>query len=199
MLYPFDYGHKEALWHGCWQVQFHVRIIYGTVSYRNKNMSQSTHYLDKASTQTLREGLVEYYAINPHVTVPQTQPPEFAQILRAHDVGHVIYACDTGMYDELKLLPLFWWTSECTFSTYLKMKNSPAVDVMYEDMIKEKGVLWLYSAVLKVLPSLIVTLIPLWFKTRKRQKLLPFLEFEPLLDRSLLDIRQEFDLLNLIG
>jgi hypothetical protein len=73
------------------------------------------------------------------------------------------------------------------------MKNSPAVDVMYEDMIREKGSMWLYSAVLKVLPKLIPTLIPIWFKTRNRQKLVPFLKFEPLLDRSLLDIRQEFD------
>lgn len=78
------------------------------------------------------------------------------------------------------------------------MKNSPAVDVMYEDMIREKGKLWLYGAVLKVLPGVILELIPIWFKTRQRSKLLPFLEFEPLLDRSLLDIRQEFDLLPFI-
>lgn len=31
------------------------------------------------------------------------------------------------------------WTSECTFQTYLRMKDSPAVDVMYDDMIKEIG------------------------------------------------------------
>lgn len=99
---------------------------------------------------------------------------------------------------ELKILPLFWWTSECTFQTYLKMKDSTAVDVMYADMIKEKGVLWLYGAVLRVLPPLILALIPIWFKTRKRQKRLPFLKFKPLLDRSLLDIRQEFDLLQFI-
>jgi hypothetical protein len=78
------------------------------------------------------------------------------------------------------------------------MKNSPAVDVMYADMIKDKGVLWLYSAVLKVLPPLILELIPIWLKTRNRQKRVPFLEFEPLLDRSLLDIRKEFDLLQFI-
>lgn len=161
-------------------------------------MSQRPHYMDKISTQTLREGLAEYYACNPHVTPPETQPSEFAKILLAHDVGHVIYGCDTGMYDELKILPLFWWTSECTFQTYLKMKNSPAVGVMYEDMIREKGVLWLYRSVLRVLPLLIPALIPIWFKTRKRDKLLPFLEFEPLLDRSLLDIRQEFNLLQFI-
>ena len=161
-------------------------------------MNQKPHYMEKYSTCSLREGLAEYYALNPHVTDPATQPSDFAKILRAHDVGHVIYACDTGMYDELKILPLFWWTSECTFQTYLKMKNSPAVDVMYEDMIKEKGVLWLYGAILKVLPGVILELIPIWFKTRNRQKLLPFLEFEPLLDCSILDIRREFDLLPFI-
>jgi hypothetical protein len=156
------------------------------------------HYMNSNSIQTVREGLLEYYALNPNVTPHETQPAEFGKILYAHDVGHVIYGCDTGMFDELKILPLFWWTSECTFGTYLKMKNSPAVDVMYADMIREKGVLWLYGAVLRVLPALIPTLIPIWLKTRKRQKLLPFLEFEPLLDRSLLDIRQEFDLLQFI-
>ena len=161
-------------------------------------MSQQPRYVDKNSMQTLREGLVEYYALNPHVTPPETQPPEFAKILLAHDVGHVIYGCDTGMYDELKILPLFWWTSECTFQTYLKMKNSPAVDVMYADMLAEKGVLWLYSAVVRVLPRLIPELILIWFKTRNRQQRLPFLEFEPLLDRSLASIRQEFDLLQFI-
>jgi hypothetical protein len=161
-------------------------------------MIQSPQYMDKASTQTLRTGLAEYYDLNPHLNLPETQPAEFAKILLAHDVGHVIYACDTGIYDELKLLPLFWWTSECTFGTYLKMKDSPAVDVMYADMIRDKGVFWLYGSVLKVLPALIPALIPIWFKTRKRQKLVPFLEFEPLLDRSLLDIRQEFDLLEFI-
>lgn len=101
------------------------------------------------------------------------------------------------MYDELKILPLFWWTSECTFQRFREMRNTPAVDVMYEDMIREKGTFWLYGSILKVLPGAIVELIPIWFKTRDRKKLLPFLEFEPLLDRSLLDIRQEYDLLPL--
>ena len=172
-------------------------IVYDTVPYQN-TMNQKPHYMDKHSTQALREGLAEYYALNPHITDPATQPSGFGKILRAHDVGHVIYGCDTGMHDELKILPLFWWTSECTFQVYLKMKNSPAVDVMYEDMIREKGVLWLYKEILRVLPGVVLELIPIWFKARNHQKLLPFLEFEPLLDRPLLDIRQEFDLLPLI-
>ncbi len=160
---------------------------------------QCPRYAEKFSTQTLREGLAEYYALNPHLTPPETQPPEFAKILRAHDVGHVIYGCDTGMYDELKILPLFWWTSECTFQQFREMrkKNTVVIDVMYNDLIRNKSTLWLYSSILKVLPSLVPKLVSLWFKTRDRRKLLPFLEFEPLLDRSLLDIRQDYDLLPL--
>lgn len=174
-------------------------IVYDTVSYRNiRAMSQHPRYIDKASTQTLREGLAEYYALNPNVTPHETQPPEFARILLAHDVGHVIYGCDTGMYDELKILPLFWWTSECTFQRFREMRNTPAVDVMYADMIREKGELWLYGAILKVLPPLLPELCLLWFKTRNRRNRVPFLEFHPLLDRSLLDIRQEYDLLPLL-
>lgn len=175
-------------------------IIYDTIPYRNINMSQLPHYVNKDSTQTLRQGLAEYYALNPHITPPDTQPSEFAKILLAHDVGHVIYGCDTGMYDELKILPLFWWTSECTFQSFREMRktNKPVIDVMYDDMIKDKGVLWLYGAIFKVLPPLIPELISIWFKTRNREKRVPFLEFEPLLDRSLLDIRQEFDLLAFI-
>lgn len=161
-------------------------------------MKQRPSYTDKASTQTLQEGLEEYYALNPDLTLPETQAPEFAKILLAHDVGHVIYGCDTGMYDELKILPLFWWTSECTFQRFRKMRNTPAVDVMYDDMIREKGVLWLYGSILKVLPPLIPELVAIWFKTRDRKKQVPFLKFHPLLDRSLLDIRQEYDLLPLI-
>jgi hypothetical protein len=52
--------------------------------------------------------------------------------------------------------------------------------------------------VLKVLPTLVPALIPIWFKTRKHQRLVPFLGFEPLLDRTLLDILQEFDRLQFI-
>lgn len=88
--------------------------------------------------------------------------------------------------------------SECTFQTYLRMKNSPAVDVMYADLIKNKGARWLYGSILRVLPGVLVVLVPIWFKTRNWQKRLPFLEFEPLLDRPLLEIRQEFNLLPLM-
>jgi hypothetical protein len=155
-------------------------------------------YTDKNSTQTLREGLEEYYAVNSDVTHPSSQPPDFAKILFAHDASHVIYGCDTDMYDELKILPLTFWTSDFKFRDYLRERKNPAVDVMYEDLIKHHGLLWLYSSILVVIPQLLPELISIWFKTRKRQRYVPFLNFEPLLDRSLLEIRTEFEILPFI-
>lgn len=161
-------------------------------------MKNRPRYTDKYSNQTVQAGLEEYYKVNSDVTNPNTQPNDFGKILLAHDVGHVIYGCDTGMYDELKLLLLFWWTSECTFKEYLKMRKNPAVDVMYEDLIKRHGVIWLYFSIIFVVPRLLPELVSIWFKTRNRQNRVPFLEFESLLNRSLLDIRREFGILDLI-
>lgn len=100
-------------------------------------------YTDKNSTQTLCEGLEEYYTVNSDFTHPSKMPPDFAQIMLAHDASHVIYGCDTDMYDELKILPLTFWTSNFKFADYLRERKNPAVDVMYDDLVKRQGLLWL--------------------------------------------------------
>ncbi|MDZ8079563.1 MAG: hypothetical protein RMX35_10750 [Nostoc sp. DcaGUA01] len=151
-------------------------------------------YTNKNSTQTLRQGLEEYYAVNFHITHPKTQPEDFAKILLAHDASHVIYGCHTNMYDELKLLPLTFWTSDFKFRDWLRERQNPSVNVMYEEMIERDGVIQLYSSIFFELMRLIPELISMWLKTRNHKTFVPFLNFEPMLDRSLLEIRQEFDL-----
>ncbi|MBD2732133.1 hypothetical protein H6G96_39285 [Nostoc sp. FACHB-892] len=164
-------------------------------------MSQHSRplYTNINSTQTVRQGLEEYYVVNPNVTDPRKLSPEFAKILLAHDVSHVVYGCDTDMYDELKILPLTWWTSNYRFRDHLRtLKDpiiSPAIKLMYDDLVKERGVIWLYTSIFFVLPQLLPELISMWRNSRQRERFVPFLDFEPLLDRSLLEIRQEFDLL----
>lgn len=168
-------------------------------------MSQRSrpHYTDKNSTQTLQQGLEEYYAVNPKITDPRGLPPEFAKILLAHDVSHVVLGCDTNMYDELKLLPLGFWTSDFKFGDYIHTRKDPkikpAIDIMYDDLVKERGTLWLYSSILLTLPRLLPEAIAIWFRTRTRRKYYPFLNYEPLLNCSLLEIRQEYNLLPFIN
>ena len=159
-------------------------------------------YTNRNSTQTLQQGLEEYYQLNPDITDPRKLPPEFARVLLAHDVSHVILGCDTKMYDEIKLLPLSFWTSDFKFADYIRTnqdpKIKPAIAIMYRDLIKQHGRLWLYSSILFVLPRLMPELVYIWWKTRTSRKYYLFLNYEPLLGRSLLEIRQEYDLLPLI-
>ncbi|NEP08843.1 MAG: hypothetical protein F6K14_01000 [Symploca sp. SIO2C1] len=49
-----------------------------------------------------------------------------------------------------------------------------------------------------MLPRLLPEVIVIWFKTRGKRNYYPFLDYKPLLDRSLWEIRQEFDLLPFI-
>jgi hypothetical protein len=167
------------------------------------NKRPRPNYTDKYSNQTLQQGLEEYYAINSSITDPRELPPEFAQILLAHDISHVVLGCDTNMYDEIKLLPLSFWTSDFKFSDYIRTRKDPkirpAIDIMYDDLIKQHGVLWLYSSILFVLPRLLPEVITIWFKTRGTRKYYPFLNYEFLLNRPLLEIRQDFDLLPFIN
>jgi hypothetical protein len=159
-------------------------------------------YCHKNSIQTLQQGLEEYYQLNPQITDPRELPPEFAKILLAHDVSHVILGCDTDMYDEIKILPLSFWTSDFKFKDYIRTRKDPkirpAIDIMYHDLIKQHGVLWLYGSILLVLPRLLPEAIAIWWKTRGTRKYYPFLNYQSLRDRSLLEIRQEFDLLTFI-
>jgi hypothetical protein len=89
-------------------------------------MSQRTQptYLRTDSTQTLRQGIEEYYAANPGITDPRQMPPDFARILLAHDACHVILGCDTDMYDEIRLLPLSFWVTDNRFKDYLQERQS---------------------------------------------------------------------------
>ena len=142
-------------------------------------MSSRPQYTDKNSTQTLQQGLEEYYATNLDISDPRGLPSDFAKILIAHDVSHVILGCDTNMYDELKLLPLSFWTSDFKFRDYIRAnkdpKIKPAIELMYQDLIRQHGVLWLYGSILFMIPRLLPELLKIWWQTRKKRKFYPFL------------------------
>lgn len=180
-------------------------LLYFTKRYRIVTMKTHCHpqYIDRNTTQTLNEGLAEYYAINSNITDPRKLPPDFAKILIAHDATHVILGLDTNMYDELKLLPLSFWTSDFKFKDYLRVnqdpKIKPAIKIMYDDLVRQHGVLWLYGSILLTLPRLLPEAIKIWFHTRNRAKFYPFLDYEALSDRPLGEIRQEYDLLPFIS
>lgn len=58
-------------------------------------------YQEQDSSQTLREGLAEYYRANPGiVTRPADLPAESVALFRSHDMCHVIFGLNTSLGDE---------------------------------------------------------------------------------------------------
>jgi hypothetical protein len=62
-----------------------------------------------STTQTLAEGLAEYYAANAGLKRGATLSPDAQAFFRSHDAVHVLYGCGTTMPDEavVKLASLF--------------------------------------------------------------------------------------------
>ena len=60
-------------------------------------------YQRQESTQTLREGLAEYYRSNPDLLAPRELPDRARRSLLAHDAAHVVFGCDTSARGEIAL------------------------------------------------------------------------------------------------
>ncbi|MGE0315380.1 MAG: hypothetical protein AB7P21_27505 [Lautropia sp.] len=65
------------------------------------------------STQTLADGLAEYFEVNPSLKRDELVCAEARRFFRAHDTVHVLYGCGATMTDEavVKLSSLFGTTA----------------------------------------------------------------------------------------
>ncbi|MBP8310355.1 MAG: hypothetical protein KAY46_23970 [Burkholderiaceae bacterium] len=64
-------------------------------------MSGQAHRFESpTSTQTLAEGLAEYFAANPGLKRGESLSAEARAFFQAHDAVHVVYGCGTSMSDE---------------------------------------------------------------------------------------------------
>jgi hypothetical protein len=70
-------------------------------------------YQARASTQTLAEGVAEYYAAHPQLSALRGMTPEAQDFFRCHDVAHVVFGCGTSLDDEavVKLASMFGTTA----------------------------------------------------------------------------------------
>ena len=64
------------------------------------------------STQTLEEGLAEYYAKNPGLVKGRANTDEATEFFRCHDAVHVVFGCGNSLTDEaiVKISSIFGTT-----------------------------------------------------------------------------------------
>ncbi len=141
-------------------------------------------YLDPTSTQTLGEGLAEYYAVNPGLLDPHGLPPGAAEMFRRHDAGHVVFGCDTSLRGETLIDT---WTVVATSAGlrgYLEYFKYPQVNQIFA----ETGAWAITRATLKCVPDVLRVLLRAWRMPARW----PWERFEDFLDTPLDEIRARF-------
>ena len=148
-------------------------------------MTPARHQFESPdTTQTLAEGLAEYFAFNPMLKRDSNLlSPEARQFFRSHDVVHVVYGCGTTMPDEaiVKLVSIFGTTGGLkVLRGYL---HHETLDIYRK--LPVSGTL----VALAASPFLIVRTV--WRCARQSDRW-PWVQFDEYLDISLREVRARF-------
>lgn len=136
------------------------------------------------TTQTLEQGLAEYFAANPGLKRDtDLLSPEARQFFRSHDVVHVVYGCGTSMPDEaiVKLASLFGTTAG---TRVLRGYTHYETLDIYRKLPMRSTLVALVTA-----PYLIVRTV---WRCLRQVRRWPWQEYEQYMAKSLAEVRAEF-------
>lgn len=146
--------------------------------------ASSLRYTSQSSSQTLREGLAEYYEHNPALLDPAHMNPEAARLFRQHDAAHVVFGCDTSLRGETLIDTWTIFGSTIGLRGYLAYLKLPQVNQLFA----QAGARRIASEMLRCLPDIVRVV---WRSLRLRRKW-PWRGYADHLDRSLVEIRESF-------
>jgi hypothetical protein len=144
------------------------------------------HYQLPDSKMTLREGLAEYYQVNPGLSDPATiDNPASAAFFHHHDTTHVIFGTHTGPLDEgvNDMLTIFGVDVRLRdyYTGYIKTDESKSINQQFLN----RSVFKLFWQTLKLTPQA-------WRHSRAMTKKWPWAPPAAFLDRPLDELRAEY-------
>lgn len=146
----------------------------------------AARYQAQASTQTLAEGLAEYYARNgTRVTAPADLPAESAALFRNHDACHVIFGLDTSPADETITDTRAMLSCDVGWRRYGAYLAS---DPQAKAIFKEFGVLRAIAVTVTTLPRIVRALI----ERRRMTRPWPWTPPPAYFERRLAELRAEY-------
>jgi len=152
----------------------------------NRSTSVPCRYQAQNSSQTLAEGLAEYYARNRgRVMPPSSLPPESAALFRSHDICHVIFGLDTTLSDEAMADTRTLLSCDVGWSRYAAYLAS---DPEAKAVFKATGYLTVLWGTIKTIPRLSRAVV----EQLRMPKRWPWLPPENYQNRTLADLRREY-------
>ena len=146
-------------------------------------------YQHANSTQTLREGLDEYFSSNPELLSPEDlDNPEAATLFACHDAVHVVFGTNTDIKQEAMTDMWAVWGTDVGWKKYFGYLNQPEPKAVLKDIAKDFG---FWHLVRESFGS-----IPYVWRVRKHAKRMdkrwPFFTWDQHMDRRLDELRSEY-------
>jgi hypothetical protein len=150
------------------------------------NPRRTLRYQSPQSTQTLADGLAEYYAANEGIVVrPSELPPASAQLFRSHDLCHVIFGLSTNLVDEAIADVRTMLSCDVGLARYVDYLRS---DDQAKALFAQIGVMQSIWITVRALPRIARAVL----ETGRVRKRWPWTPPDDYLGRSLAELRREY-------
>jgi ubiquinone biosynthesis protein Coq4 len=145
------------------------------------------NYLDRDCHITIQQALDRYYAQNPDFYQPNRLDDDSRKVFFAHDVCHIIFGCDTSLVGEGKVEQ---WTIHSTNFNFQNYVDTILGTEATRQAVSEISVWQVFiQGFLNIYP-----LIKTYFRARQVKPKWDFYNYSAYLDRSIAEIREEFNI-----
>jgi ubiquinone biosynthesis protein Coq4 len=142
-------------------------------------------YQTQDSALTLRDGLAEYYRVNPGLVTQDQASPAAKIFFRSHDACHVIFGTDTSIDGEGLT---DWWT---VFAVDIRARDYLSQSMKVDEVTQIFKDIPL-SGYARVFLSFFTQIPRIWRASRRMTKKWPWTDLDAYLDRPLGELRAEF-------
>ena len=144
------------------------------------------------SMQTLHEGLLEFYSINPHFRELVEKDSPNARVFKEHDYTHVLFGLGTSIEEESILDTYVIWGMKFNWGKIFDFYKDPEYKEVIGDIVTKHGGYW---GILKIYSGLIWVKLKVFSRCMKMTKRWDYHDVsKELLKTPLRDIRKEYNI-----
>ena len=149
-------------------------------------------FQNQNSQQTLKEALEEFYSINVQFKNLVEKNSPNAKVFQEHDYTHVLFGLGTSIEEESLLDTYVIWGMKFNWGVIIDFYKDPEYKEVIGDIVSKYGGYW---GIFKIYLSLMPLKFRVFLRCMKMKKKWNYHDIsESLLNRTLQDIRQEYNI-----
>ena len=150
------------------------------------------NFQQQNSTQTLREGLEEFYSINIQFKALVEKNSPNANIFKEHDYTHVLFGLGTSIEEESLLDTYVIWGMKFNWRKIINFYKDPEYKEVIGDIVKKHGGYW---GIFKIYVSLLPIKFRVFLRCMKMKKKWNYHDIsDEMLSAKLCDLREEYNI-----